>query len=94
MSNFTWSNLKTNKCPQCGSAIKPEGLLAMNYLCTKCPFKIGHEKYDAIMADRFRPRSTTRSKSEDERLSELNNDGLEVVSEDFSDSPFADRITK
>lgn len=89
---MNWANLKQNQCPQCNAPIKPDGLLAMQYLCTKCPFKINHEKYDVIMSDRFKPRYIkAKGMKVEDNLLELNNDGRKEVSEDFSDSPFADR---
>lgn len=38
-----------------------------------------------------RKRVIERERTDEERFSDLNNMGHDVVSEDFSDSPFADR---
>jgi ribosomal protein L37AE/L43A len=89
---MNWQNLKQNKCPVCSSNIKAESLLAEYYICTRCTFKIHSKKYDEIMTDRFKPKTVKPIKSFEKSLSDFNNDGRHEVSEDFSDSPFADRI--
>ena len=54
-----------------------------------CDFTISKEKFDKIVGDLYKPKS---QRTETDNLSELNNLGHDLVSGDFSDSPFADRI--
>ena len=101
-----WSRLKTLECPKCGDYISDVGdfyecnnsyigdIRARDGCATAlgCDFKISKVKFDEVVSSLYKPKQrSTEYQTADERLSELNNYGRERVSEDFSDSPFADR---
>jgi len=85
---MNWNNLKDGLCPKCGKKLIM-GLLDYIYRCTDsslCDFKISRERWEQITT----PKKLRRDGYTD-NLSELNNLGHEVVTEDFSDSPYKDR---
>lgn len=92
---LVWARLKDLECPKCGGTLVKE---SYGYRCgagrgtsAQCTFYIQHEKFDQVVASLYKPRQrSTEDVMGDERLAELNNYGRERVSEDFSDSPFAD----
>ena len=79
---MNWSNLKNGLCANCGEKLHM-GLLDTISRCSRCTFVIGREKWEKIT----RPRAYYKGQEID-NLSELNNLGHDLVSEDFSDSPF------
>ena len=81
---MNWSNLKYGLCPQCGAKLAM-GFLDLRYSCSEeCGFLIGKEKFEKI-AYGSNPRDFT---TEEDNLAELNNLGHDLVTEDFSDSPY------
>ncbi len=82
-----WNRLKNNKCPKC------LGFLTFDdesqcHVCNDCQeFVIGKEKFDRIVNDMYHGKKFIDG---DTRLEDWNNDGLEEVTEDFSDSRFLD----
>lgn len=85
---LVWRRLKDMKCPKCNSDVK-SGLLSDEITCTNCDFRISRVKFDKIVGDLYRPKAE-RDAIED-NLAEWNRYGHEMNSEDFSDSPHADR---
>lgn len=73
------------KCPACGMELAH--IVSRGIECKTCPFVISHEKFQKIVADMYTRKGTDYLEDPDTRLSELNNYGRELVSEDFSDSP-------
>lgn len=64
------------------------GLLDETYICSNssCDFRIGSKKWNQITT----PRSYAKIDATD-NLSALNNLGHELITEDFSDSPYKSR---
>lgn len=62
-----------------------------NNLISKDKKKKLHEALGQIKKKRFKDKAKKMEESVDESLSELNNMGHNEVTEDFEDSPFADR---
>ncbi len=60
------------------------GLLDIIYTCKKCDFRISQEKFMQIAYKKV----FVSKDAELDNLSELNNLGRELVTEDFSDSPY------
>lgn len=87
---MNWGNLKNNDCPKCFAPLKTSGtLLDMEYICSKfCGFKISEIRFNEIVRDRFKP--SKKEQGYADHLSQLNNLGMEKVTEDFSDSPVLD----
>lgn len=87
-----WNNLKSFLCPKCESPLsKTEGILTFDYECSsKCGFSCSSTRFDEIVGDMYRQKPR-RCGTFEENLSEINNLGRREVSEDFEDSPFADR---
>lgn len=84
-----WSNLKLGLCPQCGAKLVM-GFFDSQYPCSeRCGFLIGKEKFETIAYGRHMARIV--GGDEESNLSELNNLGHDVVTEDFSDSPYKNR---
>ena len=83
---MNWKNLKNNKCPKCSSPLKDIGHY---YACSLngCIFSINKPKFEQLVNDLYKPK---KYKSIDDNLAELNNLGREMVTEDFSDSPYLD----
>lgn len=79
-----WKRLKNGICPSCGSQMRDKGVLVM---CTKCDFKIRATRMKEILEDKPKQSGKYRPISELENLEMLNNDGLDEITEDFSDSP-------
>lgn len=84
-----WTNLNENKCPQCGKALRQK-ILEMSVECSKCHFRMSAEKFNDIIEKMFGEKKK-RKKDDDDNSSDLNNLGRDVLSEDFSDSPFLNR---
>jgi len=87
---MNWENLKERSCPKCFAKIQIT-LLSGMVTCTNknCTFKISELKFNQILSDRLRPYSKRRKT--DDNLAELNNLNTEEITEDFSDSPYAER---
>ena len=49
MSKLNWKNLKSNRCPQCGKAIKQTPLDPL-IRCVICDFAIREDKMSALVA--------------------------------------------
>lgn len=79
-----WNNLKNGKCPKCSGKLVM-GLLDIIYPCSSCDFKIGKEKFESIAFGKPAKRCEW---PEEQNLAELNNLGHNVVTEDYSDSPY------
>lgn len=82
---MNWTKLKHYKCPDCSATLSKDPY-DMTHACTRCDFKVSVEKFDQIVGDMLKPK---RFQDKD-NLSDLNNFGHRKVTEDFSDSPFAD----
>jgi len=88
-----WNNLKNNKCPNCNSALLFSHEIITHWKCSKCSFQISNERFESLVDKLYHPQKLIDSRNQDiqNNLSALNNMGHDVVKEDFSDSPFADR---
>jgi len=88
-----WSRLKNNLCPKCNNLLQAKGIIDTMYECSKasCDFLIASERFDEIVEDLYNPKLRKHRPfpraydSEESRMSELNNLGHDVRSEDFSD---------
>lgn len=83
---MNWRNLATYTCPLDGASLHI-GMLDDGYTCTRegCTFTIGEKRCDEIVRDMKRPKTRKERYLAEENLSELNNLGHKVVSEDYSD---------
>lgn len=70
-------------CPKCSEKLVM-GTFDSVYPCSKCDFKIGKEKWQELAT----PKMYRRNAQDIDNLSALNNLGHEVITEDFSDSPY------
>lgn len=87
---MNWQNLKRMKCPQCNKALF-ESYGAKGYTC-ECSFFITRQKFNTVVSGLYNPQQRgAREQTEEERMSEFNNLGHKPVTEDFEDSPHADR---
>ena len=90
-SEKNWRNLALYACPICSSPLHQVGMLDDKHRCTQCSFEIRVERFDQIVSRvRATPQEKWRNSIVDQierNLSELNNLGRPLMSEDFSDSP-------
>ena len=88
---MNWNILKDGLCPKdgCGKKLNM-GLLDELYTCSACNFNIRKEKFEKISYGARIGQYMRKTESED-NLSGLNNLGHDVVTEDFSDSPYKDK---
>lgn len=82
-----WSALHSHHCPKCQGDLW-QGFLDTTIVCTECSFKISEQKYNDIVARKSFRRTSVKTDYDDASLGALNNLGHDVVTEDFSDSPF------
>lgn len=80
---MNWNNLKDGLCAKCSMKLKM-GLLDVIYECSNCDFRISREKWEQITT----PKSFKRNDDNIDNLAALNNYGHDLITEDFSDSPF------
>ena len=86
-TNMDWRKLKNGICPKCGSQLRDRGVLVM---CAheKCDFKIRESRLKEILSGQEKTSGIKyKPKSSEENMSDWNNDGLDEMAEDFSDSP-------
>ena len=89
---MNWRNLQSFLCPKCGAPLdKGEGLLSFDYVCKSlCGFSCSNTRFDELVSSMYSPKPR-RCGTFESNLSEINNLGRKEVSDDFEDSPFADR---
>lgn len=76
-----WNNLKNANCPKCDNFLS---LIKGKYV-SSCGFFISKEKFDELVDKMYKnPRSQFNTADNSEALNSL---GLDIVTEDFSDSP-------
>lgn len=80
---MNWSNLKNGLCPKCGEKLVM-GIFDEIYPCSKCDFRIWSEKWKELAT----PKMYKHHAQDIDNLSALNNLGHDLVTEDFSDSPY------
>ena len=88
---MNWNNLKSNKCPQCGTYLtKAPYITNTQSSCGNCSFKISGEKFNSIVSKMYLNQKSIdlRKNDIDSNLEALNNLGHAPISEDFSDSKF------
>lgn len=88
-NHMDWSKLKENKCPKCGSPLQADGLLTSFYACKNdlCSFNISSRRFDEIIKNMCSPKPR-RCITFEANMGDLNNFGLEEMTEDFSDSSY------
>lgn len=80
-----WKALKDGRCPKCGKMLFSRGVMLV---CSAGDFTIRESRLKEILAEKPKQSGLYRPRSEEENQEFLNNDGLEEMAEDFSDSPF------
>lgn len=81
-----WENLKKNMCPNCSAYLTraPFSATARHY-CGRCTFQIGHDKFEKIVQDLYKPKQK-RCDTFERNFADLQNLGHKEISDDFSDS--------
>lgn len=79
---MNWKALNNGRCPKCNFVLKD----VLQYaVCHSCNFRVSHQRLKEIVENK--PTKYV-PKSYDDSLSELNNMGHDIITEDFSDSPY------
>lgn len=80
-----WNNLKNNKCPNCNEVLMEKPVNRFHY-CV-CGFTMSEQRFNEVLNSLYKKELR---RTEEDNLEALNNLGHNLITEDFSDSPYAD----